>query len=36
LDLDETLIHSCSVKEGPTTKLSILGDNGKESSVINF
>jgi CTD small phosphatase-like protein 2 len=33
LDLDETLIHSCSLKEGPDYIVKAKGDFGEESKV---
>lgn len=34
LDLDETLIHSCSLKENPMHVLKTVGEFGEETSVI--
>lgn len=33
LDLDETLIHSCSVRENPQVSVTAYGDFGEEAKV---
>jgi CTD small phosphatase-like protein 2 len=33
LDLDETLIHSCSLKEGPEHIVKAKGEYGEEAKV---
>lgn len=36
LDLDETLIHSCSLRESPQVTVTAFGDYGEEAKVTYY